>query len=76
MEPRPLHLLPPKPDKCQVCAVKHEEYMPHDRDSLYYQIFFKREFGRDPTWDDAMAHCTPEMRSMWIEELTKLGQYP
>jgi len=66
-------LLPPRPDVCQECAVKHDPGMPHNRDSLYYQIKFNAEHGRYPQWSDAVAHCSPEMRAAWQGELEKQG---
>lgn len=58
-------LLPPAADKCQFCATAHEPDMPHNRDSLYYQTCFESQIGRAPTWADAMAHCSPQMRARW-----------
>lgn len=65
--------LKPRPDLCQTCAVKHPESAPHNKDSLYYQMSFQVQHGREPTWKDAMAHCSEEVKVMWIEQLTKLG---
>jgi hypothetical protein len=59
-------LLPPKPDVCQECAVDHDPRLPHNQQSLYYQMKFKMEHGRDATWNDAMAHCTEEVKERWI----------
>ena len=68
-----LSLVPPKPDVCQECAVKHRLDEPHNLESLYYQMHFKAEHGRFPTWEDAIAHCEERIKKMWREELTKLG---
>lgn len=62
-------LLPPKPDVCQECAVKHDPRLPHNQQSLYYQMKSKMEHGRDATWNDAMAHCTDDVKERWIEGL-------
>lgn len=64
-------LLPPAPDKCQECAVKHDPSLPHDKTSLFYQVKFSRDNGRSATWDDAMAHCDEEMRAEWMIVLTQ-----
>lgn len=66
-------LLPPSADVCQQCSVKHEPEMPHNQDSLYWQYNFYFEHGRWPTWADALTHCTPQMRDIWIRELAKRG---
>lgn len=66
-------LLPPAKDKCQMCAVKHEPEQAHDANSLYYKMWFKKENGRWPTWDDAIAHCSPEVKKFWAEQLKKHG---
>lgn len=62
-------MLPPAPGTCRVCAQVHEEDLPHNRDSLYYQFWFHAQYGRSPTWADAMLHCTPEMRAAWARHL-------
>lgn len=68
-----LFLLPPAPDVCQECAVKHAPADPHNRDSLYYQYHFYAEHHRWPTWEDAMSHCSEEVKEVWHRELKKLG---
>jgi len=62
-------LLPPQPGTCPECAVVHEPEMPHDKQSLYYQTQFYLRHGRWPTWEDAVAHCSDEMKWLWREEL-------
>ena len=58
---------------CKMCAVKHDEAQPHNRQSLTYQYKFYDENGRWPTWKDAMSHCSDEIKKVWIETLTKKG---
>ena len=58
---------------CPMCAVKHDSNQPHDKDSLTYQYKFYDEHGRWPTWKDAMAHCSEDIKKNWIEELEKKG---
>lgn len=59
--------------KCSQCAVVHEPDEPHDQHSLAYQYSFYAEHDRWPTWLDAMAHCTDEMRQAWRTELARHG---
>jgi hypothetical protein len=66
-------LLPPAPDVCQECATKHEPEEPHNAQSLYYQYSFKAEHGRWPTWKDAIAHCSEEVKEAWTKELKARG---
>lgn len=66
-------ILPPKPGTCQECAVEHDPAMPHNRDSLYYQMRFRQQHGRFPTWEDAMAHCSDTVKAYWVEALAKHG---
>lgn len=61
------------PGTCPMCAVKHDPQMPHNKDSLTYQYKFYDLNGRWPTWVDAMAHCTPEIRALWREALEQRG---
>ena len=68
-----LYLLPPAADKCPECATAHAPEAPHNAQSLFYQMKFLMEHRRDPTWVDAMAHCTPEVRAQWTAELEAYG---
>ena len=68
-----MFLLPPAPDKCQVCATAHEPFLPHNAQSLYYQIAFNMQHGRAPTWIDAMEHCADDIRFAWQAELERMG---
>lgn len=65
-------LLGPPPDKCQVCASDHPHDQPHNAQSLYYQYAFYSERGRWPTWTDAMAHCTDEVKAEWRARLIEV----
>ncbi|MBQ8087044.1 MAG: hypothetical protein IJ234_01315 [Clostridia bacterium] len=62
-------LLPPKPGTCSECAAAHNPEQPHDRDSLYYQMRFHQKHGRFPTWADAMAHCSEDVKALWNDVL-------
>ena len=53
---------------CPECAVKHDPEQPHNQDSLTYQYKFYDQHGRWPTWADAMAHCSDELK----KELDKI----
>lgn len=66
-------LAPPLAGTCPECAVNHDPAMPHNAQSLYYQYKFRQKNGRWPTWNDAMAHCTGEVRALWIQALAKHG---
>ena len=72
---RPLSFVPPPPECCQVCAVKHHEDLPHNAQSLYYQMTFHEDHGRWPTWATALAHCGPDMRDAWRSALTTRGAW-
>ena len=62
-------LLPCAKDVCQECAVKHEHWQAHNQQSMYYQYHFYGQYGRWPTWTDAIAHCPPSIQKQWIEQL-------
>lgn len=68
-----IKVLPPRPGACRVCAARHTKDQPHERDSLYYQVKFYRRFRRFPTWEDAMSHCSEEVKSAFREELSDRG---
>ena len=66
-------LLPPKAGTCRECATAHDPRQPHNQQSLYYQYRFYSKHGRWPTWRDAMAHCTEEIKTLWIDALEERG---
>jgi len=66
-------IMPAPPGTCPECAVKHEPYMPHNRDSLMYQYVFYGKNGRWPTWADAMSHCPDEIKEEWTRALAERG---
>ncbi len=66
-------LLPPRPDVCQACAVKHSPEQPHNQQSLYWKYWFYGQHGQWPKWEDAMAHCTPELKQQWAKALAEHG---
>jgi hypothetical protein len=63
----------PPEDTCQQCAVEHEPEVLHNRDSLYYQYWFKNKHGVWPTWRDAMSHCSDDTKEMIIKSFNQLG---
>ncbi|WP_287194954.1 hypothetical protein [Syntrophothermus sp.] len=66
-------LMPAAPGTCPECAVDHPPELPHNQQSLFFQYKFFNEHGRWPTWEDAMAHCSEEMKEFWRVELRKRG---
>ena len=62
-----LCLVPPDSTVCAQCATAHAPDEPHNRQSLYYQMRFRVENGRWPTWEDAIAHCDGDAKEL-IEE--------
>lgn len=58
---------------CPECAVAHDPAMPHNQQSLAYQYHFYDQHGRWPTWADAMAHCTEDVKEQWITALKERG---
>jgi hypothetical protein len=73
---RKLSLQPPTPDKCQCCAVAHPPEQAHDATSLFYAFWFQEHHGRSPTWNDAIAHCAPEVKTAWVRYLIEMGIDP
>lgn len=77
MSKNQLQMLPPAPDKCQVCAAQmHGDELPHNRDSLFYQMWFCSTYGRSPTWADASLNCSPEGRERLQKTLKSFGVKP
>jgi hypothetical protein len=61
------------PGTCEECAVAHDPSQPHNAQSLAYQYKFYDKNGRWPNWNDAMAHCRPEVIALWREALITRG---
>ena len=70
-----IKIYPPTPRTCRACATMHDPRHPHDRDSLYYQNWFRKRHKRVPTWGDAMAHCDEETKAAFVKELARRGIY-
>jgi hypothetical protein len=64
---------PLKEGQCPLCLATHHPDQPHNQQSLFYQYSFYEGHGVWPTWADAMAHCTPEVKKLWTDELAKEG---
>ena len=64
-KPKSMSLLPPSPDKCQVCASTHLPEEPHNPDSLYWQTKRNMEGLPPATWEDALEHVTGDLREQW-----------
>lgn len=71
-EPMAWNLMPPAPHLCQVCAVDHDPLIPHNAQSMYYQVAFANAHGRTVTWADAQCHCSPELQAKWKKQLVAL----
>lgn len=68
-----IRVVPPSPGSCPICATKHDPKEPHDRDSLYYQNWFRKRHKRFPTWTDAMAHCSEHTKKDFKKRLARRG---
>ena len=66
-------LMPVKPGNCKECGVKHLPEEPHNALSLFYIFTFSQKNGRAPTWKDAIAHCSPEIKKAWKTGLKARG---
>jgi hypothetical protein len=73
IEHKELKLMPPAPHKCKQCATEHDANEPHNQESMYWQYWFHDQHGRWPTWVDAMAHCSDDMREAWESGLAQHG---
>ena len=68
-----IRLLAPGKNKCPICADRHSDREPHNRNSLYYQVKFRRKYHRFPQWDDTLAGLNQMMQAYWRGELAKAG---
>lgn len=63
----------PVPGACPICATRHDPKEPHDRDSIYYQNYFRKKYKRFPTWADAMSHCNESQKRDFKKKLARRG---
>lgn len=66
-------IIPPTPEACPYCGDRHDPRDPHNRDSLTYQHKFRKAYGRYPTWEDAMRHCSLMTQIRFAAELKERG---
>ena len=66
-------LMPPGGDVCQTCATDHAVEEPHNPASLYWQTARAMADQPQPTWVEALEHCTDEVYAGWREVLTSVG---
>jgi len=63
----------PRTGLCEVCGNPHPRDTPHHKDSAFYRAKFFEEKGRYPDWNDALAHCTEQVRESWRMRLSEYG---
>lgn len=61
----------PEYPRCGVCGSRHSPFRPHNALSPIYHEFFLKRFGREPSWLDAMAHCSPWTQQVYIRVLRR-----
>lgn len=66
-------IIPPTPGACRYCGDQHDPREPHNLRSLQYQHKFRKQNGRYPTWEDAMAHCSMLVKVRFTEMLVRSG---
>jgi hypothetical protein len=66
-----LVLLKINPSQCSECGWNHDPEIPHNKNSPFYQAKFSDENHREPTWEDAMAHCSEERKQWWRDSMKK-----
>lgn len=68
-----IRILAPARGRCPLCAERHRPEEPHEANSLYYIMRFRRVHKRMPTWADAMRHCPEEIRAAFAAQLKERG---
>lgn len=68
-------ILPAPKGTCPLCARAHDPRDPHDATTLFYGFRFTAIHGRDATWADAIAHCTPGLARAWKQALIDGGHW-
>ena len=75
VKPQSMMLMPPPDGHCRICAVKHGPELPHNAESIFYQVRFEMRYKRAGTWADAIAHCTDDVRKFWEKTLRKKAMW-
>jgi len=57
---------------CKECGDNHPKELPHNVTTSQYQVNFFNKHGKFPTWDDALAHCTEEMKISWKASMERV----
>ena len=60
-----IRILPLTRWTCPLCADRHTDKEPHNRNSLYYQMRFFQDHKRLPTWGDTIADCSQFRKAYW-----------
>jgi hypothetical protein len=68
-----MSMLPARAGTCAHCASVHTPDFPHNYWSLFYQMRFRMQYGRDATHADATAHCDPDMISRYRIALSSVA---
>ena len=71
-----VRILPLSRWKCPICADRHTEKEPHNRNSLYFQMRFFQDHRCSPTWGDCLSGLSPLMKAYWRMEMKKKGVRP
>src|SRR5688572_1045122 len=62
-------------NQCSVCGDRHEPWDAHDATSPDYHRAFREKHGRNPSWMDALAHCSPIIKLYWVLQLKEQGMW-
>lgn len=68
-------MLPAAEGLCPLCAYDHPPSRPHNAQSMFYQMRFRGAHGRWPTWADACAHCSSEIREITRQVIERKGAW-
>jgi hypothetical protein len=61
---------------CPDCGKHHDPSQPHDASTMRFQRQFHQRFDRLPTWEDAFAHCSADVRQLTRAQLMENGINP
>jgi len=56
---------------CPECGEPHIPELPHNLTPMYRGGFYKKN-GRGPNWEDAAAHCHPDVRKEFLRILKEV----
>lgn len=61
--------------RCAICGDDHPENFPHNPFGEQYRVWFLERYGRYPSWDDAMTHCSEDVKLSFKQTMERVKKH-